>query len=91
MIQKKPICLSVRLTHAVEILHWMPCLALQNLKHQKSRREQFSQSSAATPTLPPSALQGHHSMLQCSLLSLCILLCCQQEMDHLYGKLLPPL
>ncbi|KAK7103417.1 syntaxin-5-like [Littorina saxatilis] len=33
----------------------------ENLKHQKSRREQFSQSSGTTPTLPPSALQGHHT------------------------------
>lgn len=31
----------------------------ENLKHQKSRREQFSQSAMSTPTLPPSALQGH--------------------------------
>lgn len=34
----------------------------ENLKHQKNRREQFSQSAvAATPTLPPSALQGHYT------------------------------
>ncbi|XP_076442644.1 syntaxin-5-like [Babylonia areolata] len=34
----------------------------ENLKHQKNRREQFSQSAvSATPTLPPSALQGHHT------------------------------
>uniref|UniRef100_A0A2R5LJ57 Syntaxin-5 n=3 Tax=Ornithodoros turicata TaxID=34597 RepID=A0A2R5LJ57_9ACAR len=31
----------------------------QNLKHQKSRREQFSQSSSVTTGLPPSALSGH--------------------------------
>jgi hypothetical protein len=34
---------------------------LQNLKHQKRKREQYSQPLSTTPTLPPSALQGHHS------------------------------
>lgn len=33
----------------------------ENLKHQKRKREQYSQSVASTPTLPPSALQGHHT------------------------------
>lgn len=31
----------------------------ENLKHQKSRREQFSQSGGVSTGLPPSALSGH--------------------------------
>ncbi|UYV82944.1 STX5 [Cordylochernes scorpioides] len=33
----------------------------ENLKHQKNRREQFSQGALVASSLPPSALSGHHS------------------------------
>ncbi|KAG8326204.1 Syntaxin-5 [Homalodisca vitripennis] len=37
----------------------MTLFSLQNLKLAKSRREQFSQG-AVSPSLPPSAMSGHH-------------------------------
>ncbi|XP_076463574.1 syntaxin-5-like [Babylonia areolata] len=54
-LQSKLATMSNDFKHVLEV-------RTENLKHQKNRREQFSQSAvSATATLPPRALQGHHT------------------------------
>ncbi|KAL8588765.1 Syntaxin-5 [Nucella lapillus] len=54
-LQSKLATMSNDFKHVLEV-------RTENLKHQKSRREQFSQFAvSATSSLPPKALQGHHT------------------------------
>ena len=39
------------------------CATVQNMKEQRSRREQFSQSAGLSSSLPASAVSGHSQFL----------------------------